>query len=75
MSKKVVVYNTKKVGVKVADIVKYMRNNRSYHLDTRTEEVNHTSLAEDAACHFDLYENTVDYTIPEIVFELAGDIK
>jgi hypothetical protein len=31
-----------------------------------------TELAEAAAAHFDLYENTRDYAIPERVFELAA---
>lgn len=35
------------------------------------EHENSTSLAEEAASVFGLYEDTVDYTIPEIVFELS----
>lgn len=35
------------------------------------EHENSTSLAEEAASIFGLYEDTVDYTIPEIVFELS----
>jgi hypothetical protein len=31
-----------------------------------------TELAEGTAAHFDLYENTCDYTIPERAFELAA---
>lgn len=34
-----------------------------------------TALAEAAADHFNLYENTRDYTIPERVFELAANVK
>lgn len=38
-------------------------------------EVDCTSMAENAAEEFDLYEDDVDYTIPEFVFDLAVNVS
>ena len=59
-------------NVALGTIKSYMRTNRHLHLDNVTGELNSTSLAEDAACHFDLYEEMVNYTIPKAIFEIAG---
>ena len=54
---------------------RYMQSNIEDNLDTLTGEVNATYLAEDAAMHFNLYENDAAATIPEWLFELAYDIS
>jgi hypothetical protein len=61
--------NNKKVAI--STVKSYMRNNKHLHIDSLTGELNSTSLAEDAANHFDLYEEMVNYTIPKILFEIA----
>lgn len=38
-------------------------------------EINHTKLAEEAASELALYEDKVNYTIPEEVFELALEFE
>ena len=38
-------------------------------------EVNCTKMAEDAAYEYDLYDDDVDFTIPEWVFELAFEVE
>ena len=70
MAAAIVKCNNKKVAI--STIKSYMRVNRHLHLDNVTGELNYTSLAEDAACHFDLYEELTNYTIPEVIFEIAG---
>jgi hypothetical protein len=52
-------------------ILAYMNKRKEYHKDAQTGEINHTSLTEDAAYHFNAYEDTHDYAIPEWMFELA----
>ena len=50
-----------------------MRSNKNHYIDGITGELNYTGLAEDTAGNFDLYEDDIDYKIPEIIFELAGE--
>lgn len=49
-------------------ITEYMMTCIEEHNDTLTDEINTTSLAEDACQHFDAYEGD---DIPERFFELA----
>lgn len=61
-----------------AQIRTYMRDNLCDHIDRYTDEVNCTTLAEDAADHFNLYEPAaynVNDLIPETrLFELSLEI-
>lgn len=57
------------------EIKNYMLANSVDHIDNTTGSVNSTALAEDTTDHFDLYENEVDYAIPEWVYELALDYE
>jgi hypothetical protein len=52
----------------------YMMNNYAYHVDPSCNVLNLTHLAEDAAEEFNLYEDEIDFVIPEWVFDLAYDI-
>lgn len=70
MTAAIIKCNNKKVAI--STIKSYMRVNRHLHLDNVTGELDHTSLAEDTASHFDLYEELTNYTIPEAIFEIAG---
>jgi len=38
-------------------------------------DINCTRLAEDAADEYDLYDDDIDFTIPEWVFELAFEVE
>lgn len=51
----------------------YMRLRVEEHIDS-CGEVNMTALAEETADAGDLYEDDIEYGIPEWVFELAYDI-
>lgn len=51
----------------------WMRINMNNHIDP-CNEVNCTSLAEEAADVFDLYEDHEDYVIPEEVFDWAVEV-
>ena len=62
----------------------YMMAELSDHTDRVTGEINSTTLAEDAANHFDLYEpdpcnqpcdEIIDYLPQEWIFDLACDIE
>lgn len=53
---------------------RWMEQHVKDHVDRQTDEVNTTSLAEEAATEFDLYEDSKDYKIPEEVFDLAVDV-
>jgi len=58
-------------------IRQYMLHNVTDHVDPLTGEVNNTSLAEDACCHFNDYEGEEGYEkteIPEKYFECAFEI-
>lgn len=57
--------------IPTAKVKKFMAANRKNHIDSDTGECNTTALAEEAAVEFDLYENKVDWKIPEEVFEIA----
>ena len=49
-----------------------MLDNLEEHRDLRTGDINCTTLAEDAADHFNIYEDDDDcYEIPEWVYETA----
>lgn len=52
----------------------WMKHNYSHHVDHMTGEINCTSLAEEAAHFHDLYEDHVDWNIPEEVFEWSYDV-
>lgn len=52
-------------------ILRYMRNNVQDHVDRRTDEVNATTLAEDACSHFNDYIVEEDNRIPDEYFDLA----
>lgn len=54
-------------------ILDYMLENIQDNIDPLTGEVNCTFLAEDAADHFNEYED--GYEIPEFYFELAQDAE
>jgi hypothetical protein len=56
-------------------VLAWMRNNFREHVDGSCNELNMTTLSESAADNFNLYEDEVDYTIPEWVFELATQVK
>ena len=53
-------------------IRQYMRQELEDHRDPKTDEINTTSLAEDAADKFDLYDESGDPQ--ERLFELAFEI-
>ena len=53
----------------------YMNTEAKEHVDLDTAELNCTTLAEDAAKHFDLYGPAPNYDIPEVVFELAFELS
>lgn len=53
---------------------RWMEQHVKDHVDRQTDEVNTTSLAEEAATEFDIYEDRKDYKIPEEVFDLAVDV-
>jgi len=49
----------------------YMREVVEDHRDPQTDEINDTTLAEDACQHFDGYGPAPEYEIPEKYFEWA----
>ena len=53
---------------------RWMVNHVEDHVDRKTDEVNSTSLAEEAAQEFNIYENTRDYKIPDDLFDLSADV-
>lgn len=53
-----------------AKIRKTIKSLTEGHRDPVTGEINHTALAEETAQVLDYYEGD-NYTIPEIIFELA----
>ena len=55
------------------DARNYMKENLHDHIDRVCNEVNSTSLAEDAASELDLYEDD-GITIPEWVYDMATGI-
>ena len=55
------------------EIKQYMLSVITEHIDSMTDEINLTTLAEDASDHFN--EFTSDYEIPEFYFYLAFDVK
>jgi hypothetical protein len=52
-------------------VKRWMETNARQHVDRFTGEVNYTSLAEEAAQEFDIYEGD---EIPEELFELSGKV-
>lgn len=54
------------------EVKRWMVANRQEHIDPKTNELNCTSLAESTAQEFDIYENDIDFPIPEELFEMAG---
>jgi hypothetical protein len=52
---------------------RWMQRNVSTFVD-RCNEVNCTGMAEEAAQVFETFENRVDWTIPEWVFDMAVDV-
>lgn len=56
------------------EVKRYMQREIEDHVDYVCLEVNATGLAEDAAAHFDLYEDEVNYEIPEWVFDVARQV-
>lgn len=58
---------------KKSAIINYMRNNWQDHYDPITNTICCTTLAEDAACKFDLYDS--DCEIPDFVFDLADEVE
>jgi len=44
------------------------------YLDQETNEIDTDALAEDAADHFELYMDAVDYDVPQWVYALAGEV-
>ena len=52
----------------------WMKQNYDHHIDHMTGEINSTSLAEEAADMHDLYEDHVDWNIPEEVFEWSQEV-
>ena len=55
----------------LAEAKKVMRREKENYIDYTTNEVDYTSLTEAVANELDLYEERVNYTIPEELFELA----
>lgn len=55
-------------------VKRWMQEHVRDHEDRKTGEVNTTSLAEEAANVFDIYEDKRDYKIPDEVFDLAVDV-
>lgn len=55
-------------------VKRWMTDHAHDHEDKKTGEVNTTSLAEEAANEFDIYEDKRDYKIPDDVFDLAVDV-
>jgi len=55
-------------------VKRWMQLHVTDHVDRQTDEVNTTSLAEEAAQEFELYEDKRDYKIPEEVYDMAVDV-
>lgn len=53
----------------------YMREVIKKHVDLDTLEVNCTTLAEDAAAHFDAYSPAPEYEIAEEYFDWAIEVE
>lgn len=53
---------------------RWMQNHVEDHVDRKTNEVNSTGLAEEAAQQFNIYEDTVDYAIPDELFDMSADV-
>jgi hypothetical protein len=58
--------------MKTRKIIEAMKRLVSDCRDPKTNELNHTLLAERTAEELDLYEDHYDYIIPEEVFEIAA---
>ena len=54
------------------DIKKYYKSMLSWMLIDIAEYSNSTELAEAAASAYNIYENEIDYEIPEWIFDLAS---
>jgi hypothetical protein len=54
---------------------RWMRENAHLYRDDRTNELNQTRLAEEAANVLNLFSDKRDFNIPEEVFELAAEIE
>ncbi len=55
-------------------VKRWMQQHVRDHVDRQTDEVNNTSLAEEAASEFNIYEDNRDYEIPEEVFDLSLEV-
>jgi hypothetical protein len=55
------------------EVLKYMKENVEDHVDWKTNEVNSTTLAEDACSHFNDYEEDGE-TINQRYFDLAYEL-
>jgi hypothetical protein len=56
-------------------VKKWMLSNYRDYVDPVTDELNCTMLAEQAANMFDLYNNDMEFDIPEEVFEWASEVS
>jgi len=61
------------MGRPIIPVLTYMRTVLEEHRDPQTDEINTTTLAEDAADHLDLMEGA-DYETPEWVFFAADQL-
>lgn len=59
----------------VKEVKKWMLVNYFEHIDRTCNVLNTTSLSEEAADVFNLYNNGNEYLIPEEVFELALEVQ
>jgi len=56
-------------------VILYMYGCWREHVDNTCNVLNCTSLAEDAADHFDLYLNQVDYGIDQDIYDDAIEVE
>jgi len=58
-----------------AEVRRFLKDHRRDHIDKLTGELDCTGLAEAAAEALDLHVPTPDVTVPEVLFELAADLR
>lgn len=56
------------------EVERWMEHAVKHHVDHHTQEADATALAEEAAQHFNIYEDNRDYKIPEEIYDLALNV-
>ena len=54
--------------------INWIVHNMNNHQDPITDEYNYTTITEELAAQFNLYEDEIDYEIPEDVFDMVLNI-